>query len=491
VQDQWNVTPRLLLTAGLRADVPFVSRHPKRNPALLEALGADNTRTPSGHLLWSPRLGVSYDLRGDGRTFLRGGVGLFTGRPAYGWFNEVYVHTGLDAVSVDCDSTNVPAFTTDVGRQPAACAGSESVSLVAGPVSVFDPEFRFPRSLKVALGADHRLPWGLVATVDLLYSRWVNQFDLRELNLAPPAAVAFGEADRPLYGSIAEDGSATPNRLSPAFERVTQVRNARGDRSFSFTAQLQKHFPAGKELSASYTYTAARDLLSATEDGDGNLDAVTLDGTLERRRLAPSAWSVPHRVTLLASADLPLHFRVTLFWEGSSGGPFTYNVDGDANADGYANDAVYVPRAAVPGGDIQLVVDDDQGQLVPAPASDYTQLTRFIERESCLREQRGRLLRRNSCRNPWTSHTDAQFSRVFPTAGGRSLELTLDVFNVLHLIDGDWGVIRGVDATPTLQLAGYDPAAGRGIYRLLRPAPRTAFFGDSRWRMQLGAKFTF
>jgi hypothetical protein len=492
VQDQWNVTPKLLLSLGLRADVPFVSRHPLRNPALQAALDIDNTRTPSGHLLWSPRLGLSYDLHGDGRTFLRGGVGLFAGRPAYRWFDEVYTHTGLDAIEVACDSSNVPEFVTDAGRQPSACAGGEGVSPVAGPVNVFDPEFRFPRIRKVALGADHRLPWGLVGTVDLLFSRALSQLDLRELNLAPPSAAASGEAGRPLYGTAFEDGSLVPERLSPAFGRVVQVGNGHGDRAFSVTAQLQRHFAGGKELSVSYTYTTARDRLSATEDGlDGNLDGVILDGSPEERRLAPSAWSQPHRVTLLAMADLPLHIRLTLFYEGASGGAFTYRVDGDANGDGYpGNDAVYVPADATPGRDIRLVVEDGQGGLVPAPAAEYAALSRFIEGERCLRGQRGRVLRRNSCRNPWGSHTEARLSRVFPGARGHSLELTLDVFNLLHLLDRDWGLIRGVDDTPLLQLVGYDATAGRGIYRRLGRTTRTVIDG-SQWRMQLGARYSF
>jgi hypothetical protein len=491
VQDQWNVTPRLLLTLGVRVDVPFISGHPLRNPALEEGFGIDNTRTPSGHLLWSPRLGMSYDLHGDGRTFLRGGIGLFAGRPAYRWFDEVFVHTGLDVIEVRCDSTNVPRFVTDAGHQPSACRGLEGVTPIAGPVNVFDPAFRFPRTLKVAMGADHRLPGGFVGTVDLLLSRGVDQLDLRELNLLPSTTVAAGEANRPLYGTEGEDGLLKPDRLRHAFGRVTQVRNAHGDRSFSFTAQLQKHFAGGKQLSASYTYSAARDLLSATEDGlDANLDAVILDGTLDHRRLAPSAWGPSHRVTLMATTDLPLHFRMALFYDGFSGGAFTYGVDGDANGDGYYNDAIYVPRTVAPGGDIELVIEDEQGALVPAPRWEYFKLNQFIQRERCLREQRGRLVRRNSCRNPWGATADARFSRVFPAADGRSLELSLDVFNFLHLIDPDWGLIRGVDYPALLQLAGYDAGAGRGIYRRLEPTT-TAVIDGSQWRMQLGARCTF
>jgi len=80
VQDRWAATPGLTLTAGVRFDVPFVTSSPVRNPLLQSELGIDNSQTPSGNMLWSPRLGLSYAL-GD-RGFLRGGVGLFTGRPA-------------------------------------------------------------------------------------------------------------------------------------------------------------------------------------------------------------------------------------------------------------------------------------------------------------------------------------------------------------------------------------------------------------------------
>lgn len=132
---------------------------------------------------------------------------------------------------------------------------------------------------------------------------------------------------------------------------------------------------------------------------------------------------------------------------------------GDANADGFFDDdIVYVPKDVRPGGDVNLAVFDDSGQVVPAPAAEYDKLNRFIEGERCLREQRGHIMRRNSCRNPWVNYTNARFSKVFPTLRGQSIELTLDVFNLLHLLDGDWGSVRVVDGTGLLKLVGYDAA---------------------------------
>ena len=69
-------------------------------------------------------------------------------------------------------------------------------------IAYFDPGFRFPSSLKVSLGADRRLAWGTVGTVDILYTRAMTQYAVRDVNLGPPTGAAAGEGGRTLYGSI-------------------------------------------------------------------------------------------------------------------------------------------------------------------------------------------------------------------------------------------------------------------------------------------------
>lgn len=491
VQDQWNPTPRLTVTTGLRIDVPFVARQPVLNRSLLTSeLRLDNTPTPSGHILWSPRLGLNYDLKGDGAAFLRGGIGLFAGRPPYKWFVDVDAHTGREAYYLDCRGEGVvPPFTIDPANQPTTCASGiiRRIPLV----NVFNPGFRFPRNLKVAVGADHRLPWGMVGTIDFLYTRAINQYDLLDLNLQPPAFAATGEGGRPIYGVVDSLGLAKPSRRSAAFGPVMQVRNARGNRAFSITAQLQKHFPNGTELGASYTHARSRDRLSASEDNtDGDFGGTPLDGTLERRRVTTASWEVPHRITLLATTNLPLGFRMSLFYEGVSGGPYTYTIDGDANADGFGgNDIVYVPADARPAGDVTLATRDEEGHLVPASRFTYQKLDGFIRREGCLRAQRGTLMRRNSCRNPWVNYTNARFSKLFPALRGHTVELSIDVFNLLHLLDSDWGEVRGIEHTSLLRLIGHDPVHSRGIYAVRIPSFKVLDVDGSRWRLQLGARY--
>ncbi len=477
--------------AGLRVDATFGLEAPTFNPTLVDSLELDNRRTPGTHVLWAPRFGLSYDARGDGRLFLRGGVGWFGGRPPFGWFAQVYGHTGLDQVHILCEGAAVPPFTPDRARQPTACVGAASEP-IPGPVVLFDPTFRSPHTFKASVGSDVRLPGGVVLTTDLTYTRGTDQLSLENRNLLPAIGTAQAEAGRPMFGTIDSTGDILTRRRSAAFERVIALGSENRTRSLALTIQAQKQLRAGATLSASYTYTDARDFLSATQDGlDAVLDSTTVESPLERS-LRPSAWSVPHRVTLLVAVDLPLHLSATLFYSGLSGSPYTHTVGGDANADGYVNDPIYVPADARAGGDVTLVMDDGLAGTVPATDSVYQALAEYLRSQACLRHQRGRLMARNSCRNPWRSETTARLSRTFPMGQqSRSLTLTLDIFNLLNLFSSRWGRVRGLDDPQLLTLAGYDAARGRGIYRFQSRNRLQPDVQASRWRMQLGAGVVF
>jgi len=496
VQDRWSVTPRLTLTPGLRVDVPFLPDRAVTNPDLDASLGIDTGRMPSGNPLWSPRVGISYDLAGDGRTFLRGGIGIFSGRPPYRWIGNAYRGSGAEEAILTCGGGDVPAF--DPVNPPSTCGSGPRV---LPRVSVFDPGLRFPQSLKIALGADHSLPWDLVATVDILYTRGIHQFYYDDANLAAPIGVAAGEGGRPLYGSFDPEGTGSPVRLDPAFGPVVRVTNRSGDRAFSATAQLQRRFRGGVELNGSYTYARAQDLASLVSVGAlSNLSETPLDGTFAERRLRTSTFETRHRIWLNGMVGLPFGLALTLTYVGFSGSPYSYAVAGDANGDGIGvdfdlmNDLVYVPRNSSIGGDINLVVEDSEGNFVPAPESEYERLDAFIEGEQCLRHQRGRLLSRNSCVNPWVAFTTARLAKTFRTWRGQSIELEASVFNLLNLLDGDWGRVRGTTdqpSVPLLRLVGYDETNGRGFYQLTAPQREEIVGGLSRWRLLVGAKYAF
>jgi Carboxypeptidase regulatory-like domain/TonB dependent receptor len=488
LQDQWLPTANLALTAGLRLDVPFVPTGPKRHPAATRDLRINTALTPGGNPLWSPRFGVNYDPSGRGTTVLRGGVGFFAGHPAYVWFRDVYGSTGAQVLTLKCVGGSVPNFTLDPGSQPEDCdePTPRGTSLV-----FFDPEFRFPQTLKLALGTDLLLPAGIVGTLDFLYTRGINSMHMEDVNLVGPVATATGEAGRPIYGRIdSQTALAYPDRWSDSLGGVYQIHNGRGDRSYSFTVQLQKSLVNGTELSAAYTYTDAKDRMNMdANSGDDNTGSTPVNGALEHRELTTSFWERPHKVTLVATTDLPLGFRLGLTYIGMSGAPYTYVVLGDPNADGFtqgfglSNDVVYVPRDA---GDVTLV--DEPGL--------YEALDSLILDEPCLRSQRGRLLERNSCRDPWVHETAARLSKGISLGGDRALEVAADLFNVLNFVDTDWGLVRQTSfdlghRVGLLDFHGYDTANGRGVYAPVAADRRQIEPGGSRWRLELSATLSF
>src|SRR4030095_11520894 len=350
-QDQWTPVPRLTLTAGLRFDVAFLPRTPNFNPALFSDLGANTAVTPSVNGLWSPRLGFNYDIGGHGSAFLRGGAGIFSGRPMYLYFSNIFEPTGANWLRIDCRGTAAPAITLDPDHQPTSCVG-QGADPVVTEVNYFNPSFRYPRNLRLSLGTDVALPWNMVGTVYLLYIKGIDQFDITDINLAPPTTTSAGEGGRLLYGSIdPATGEAHANRLSPNYGIVAEIRNSSGDRAYSGTAQLQKKF-RGTELSVAYTYTDAKDRMSADcFNVTFNLHCTPLDGTLNDRNLSTSRFEATHKVTIGGTMNLPLGFRAGVFYNGYSGQPYTYLVLGDANADGQlnpfdGNDPVYVPKDA-------------------------------------------------------------------------------------------------------------------------------------------------
>ena len=152
-QDQWAVTRQVTLTYGLRVDVPFLPDAGALNPALRDSLGLETGRLPSGNPLWSPRLGVSYDIGGRGMTFLRGSVGLFSGHPAYRWIANGYHDSGGEQLRLTCDGADAPHF--DPLNPPTTCGtGAVAVPLI----TVFDRDLKYPQNWKFALGMDQRLP---------------------------------------------------------------------------------------------------------------------------------------------------------------------------------------------------------------------------------------------------------------------------------------------------------------------------------------------
>ncbi|HEV2671503.1 MAG TPA: hypothetical protein VGU74_10435, partial [Gemmatimonadales bacterium] len=481
---------------------------PVTNDSILNSVFAVNTGDfIATALRWSPRFGFNWTPH-DGSA-VRGGAGLFTGRVAYSWLSFAFSNTGNDAALITCSGAAAPNFVADPDAQPSACGGPTVKPLAA--VTYFDRTFKLPQTLKASLGGDQRLPWGVVLSADVLYQRGVDELYISDDNLKGPITLLSGEGGRVMYGTVAATSTngalpaVTPAKVSTAFGPILRNSSRSGDRSLTVVLQAQKRFADAMEFTAAYAHTRAEDQLSLRDAQTvSNYGFVPVNGTLQDRELVTSVFSIPNKITLSGTANVPAGFTFSVIYLGQSGLPYTYIVNGDANGDGVGNlvapfdrqqdDAVYVPRNP---SDIALV--RDSGAVLVADPAASAALEQFIGGESCLEKARGIILPRNSCHNPWINQLNARVGKTVLLPGRHRAEVTLDVFNVLHLLNDSWGLVRqtgtfagaGTENVPLLKLRGHDGTFDRNLYQLTLPARSAVNVDASRWRLQLGARYSF
>ncbi|WP_158501575.1 TonB-dependent receptor [Vitiosangium sp. GDMCC 1.1324] len=501
LQDNWMVFRGLTLTPGIRLDVPFLSKA-NTNPSLVNnaALPIDTSQVPSGNILWSPRLGFNWDVDNTANTIVRGGLGIFSGRPPYVWVANAYGVNGLSQVELTCSRTSgskqVPAFTVDPNAQPYDCAGGTQTPTAPtnqGEIDYFDPKTKYPQNFRVALGADRRLPLGIVATADVLYTADVNGWYTTDENLVAQGQNGEG---RMVYGNLATGGTAsaprltsTPTRVDPTnLTQAVKVFNKNGGRVLNATLQLRKEIQDIVDVSVAYSYTDARDRISLTSSQAlSNFQFSPIDGDIQDRYLRPSAFDRTHRITLTAIGTLPYGFNAGVIYTGQSGLPYTWVVNGDVNADGISgNDLAFIPANA--------------SQISLQDPSQYEALNKFIDSQDCLRQAKGRLVQRGECRNPWQNFLNLRLGWNSPEiAKGQRLEIQADIFNVLNLVNPKWGLFEQAAQFEThssqfLRAVGYDKDNNRPIYAFTEPTAVTNTVYSptlSRWRIQLGARYVF
>ena len=490
LQDQWRAADRLMVTAGVRLDDPFFGA-PRRNQALASnaALGnIDTGRFPSGNVVLSPRIGFALDLGSSRRTMLRGGAGVFAGRPPLAWLTGVYSTTGLDQTTLVCTGADgVPPVTSDIHALPSRCVKTSPTA--AKPlIGFFDSDFRFQRAIKLDVGLDHDFGKAVLGSFDFIYTTSRDNLFVTDVNLRELGANSEGRA---MYGTISSSGVARTMRLdSAAYGPVFRFSNVDSDRAASFSTSLQRRWSSGGLLQLSHNWSRAMDVMSLT----GFNSTVIfrngpVDGSLAKRNLRRSGRDIPHSFVAVAIAPLGRNLTSSLFFHARSGTPYAFTVNGgDANADGARqNDLFYVPRSL---SDFSL-----------ANPQAYPALEALIESRECLREQRGRIMTRNSCRNPAVFSLDGRLARQFHVKGKRGVEISGDFFNIPNLLNRRWGLVRETsnrEDAPLISLSGWDSANNRPRYSIpvvsgtaVLPAIDKIVPDASRWRVQLGARYDF
>ena len=522
-QDEWTVSSAVKITAGVRADIPTYPDHPNYNKAIDSTFGYRTDNPPKTSVAFSPRVGVNWAVDEERITQVRGGIGIFYGRFPYVWVSNQYSNTGVDFYTAVSPTFFPTHFYPDPYNQPKPA----SSALPSAEVDLTDPNFKAPSVLRWNLAVDRKLPFDLVATVEGIFSITQNDVYYQNINLKglqnnatdnrgvarpngalTPGGRIVGE-NRQVWGLLDTLGTryttqwVNASQFSPG---VFLVKNTDKGSNANVTVQVQRNVREGLNGAAAYTYGVAKDIASgnSTTASSGWRFNPT-QGDPNDPQLTYSQWDRRHKLTANLSYRQDwgdnIITTVGIYYAGLSGRPFSYMTAGDVNGDGRSdNDLAYIPKDAN-----DIVLSNSTGTVLAKTDVAYTQLLDFVNADDYLKDNKGKVSERSGPREPWSHEIDLHITQEIPTFSGQRVEISLDVLNVLNLLNSDWGWVQttGVNQTVNLlQLRGFvttpGPDYGKPKYQWLglpvKDGKANPFQPDnllSRWQAQLGFRYSF
>ena len=407
VQDEWRALDNVTLNLGLRYEVDTKiwnkdrdnnTFYPRPLPYVDFASRGDNNN-------WSPRLGIVWDVRNDGRTVVRAGAGrqynaIMNGIPG----NE----TGaFQQMSINIRNPSYPD--PYGGRSPASFASTAPPN-----IGIVSDELENAYSDTVTAGFSREL-WGNMAVhVDGVYTK-SDKFD---------AGVRINSPD-----------AVTGIRPLPEWGIITETQSIGWQKYQALLMRLDKRFSNNNQYTISYT-------LSKTRDNSFGATSTGIITDAARPELDEGYGNSDRRHALVASGAVIVPGDITLgaVWTIRSDRPFRATAGRDLNRDGANTD--YVPGTKKGDGNR---MDADE----------------FVDLVNAWRAQNGLgAISAGQIDSDDFNRLDVRLSKSFSVGGERSFELIAQVFNVLGRTNlGGIGVGRQTNALSNAfgQILGAQP----------------------------------
>lgn len=496
IQDKWQATPDLQLTAGLRYDYYTSGDKPALNQNFVNNYGIRNDETMDGRDLLQPRIGFKYTFSDDIR--FHGGVGLYSGGNPNVWISNNYSNNGVTlfecrerASGNDCIPGilgNINNYTYAGGTgSPFFNVPDEAIAAVGaatggGPVNALDPNFEIPSEWKASVGTvvDFGTPdawygddWRLM--LDFLISKTNEAAYVLPISWTQTGSVADG---RPLYAGNTNDFLLT-NADEKGWARTLSLG-------------LSKDYNNGIDWNFGYAYTQGKDVNPMTSSVAFSNFANFQTYDAVSPELGVSDYVIPHRFTF------NLNFRkeffgeyatkASLFATANEGAPYSYTIGSTSALSPVFNETrqlAYIPTS---------VSDPVISPLSNAAA--VQALVDFVSGHDVLSEEQGGISGRNIANDPWRSRFDIRLAQEFPglRADDRT-EAFIVIRNVGNLLNDEWGVMKEHGFPGSAQLygiSGIDPQ-GRLIINSFNSTVDRAnpINSASLWQIRLGVKYKF
>ncbi|HQU93004.1 MAG TPA: carboxypeptidase regulatory-like domain-containing protein [Pyrinomonadaceae bacterium] len=517
-QDVWKLRDNLSLTFGARGDVPFFGDTGFTNPLAnaLDFRGRDGgianyetQKLPDATIRWSPRVGFNWAP--FERLQVRGGTGVFTGKPAYVWISNQIgnngILTGFEDINITGGTTSRP-FNPDVNHyKPTNVTGAPAPTY---ELNFTEPNFSFPQIWRTNIGADVRVPLGLVAGAEYIYSRDVNGMYYINANL-PAANTKFnGPDDRPRWTGASctininlpgDDLNPCSNRLYKKISGAYVLQNQSEGTAWNLAFSLEKPYAKGFYAKVGYSYGENKNLFDPGSVASGSWTGNGHYADPNNPAMGFAANSPGHRYFGTASYRIE-YFKfgattISGFWETRTWGNTSYLYSGDRNGDGSTNnDLIYIPKDT---SEMNFEQYTASGKTFTV-ADQQAAFEQFIQADSYLSKHRGEYAQRFAAFLPLVTKVDVSLRQEFFVKTGSRVhrfQLSANMLNFGNWLNKEWGGGKAFTSNQILVPSSVN-AGGVAQYRLRNNGPNlisspylnTAGTNDV-WRLQFGVKYIF
>ena len=465
-QDDWNINDRFKLTAGIRFDALIfdngdlmtnkaiydLNYYPKKYD--YQETHIDTGKWPTSKVTISPRVGFSWDVFGDKSFKVRGGTGLFSGRLPLVFFTNMPTNGGLVQYQAQINARNAASrgFTMDEfagglvtdsqGKATIEALYNKLIKLgypstvrpedgtVPSAVNGVDPKFKMPQVWKSSIAFDFSLPTSFPFTFSAegIFNKTINAVAISDWSMKDVAGFARfnGVDNRPIYPTGFRNGT-----------KAFVLENT--DKGYGWSASAQVNIRPIESLSfmAAYTHTVSKEITGMP--GSAAESAFTYVPTNEGPnyiKLHNSQYVTPDRVVASLTHHDKSGNHYSFIYEAWRGGyNYSYMTTNDMNGDGYNYDALYIPTEdEVSSRQFRFVSMDDQNRFMD-----------FVRHDKYLSKHMGQYAEGYSVYSPWVHRVDLSYKHDFTVKCGNNtntLQLCLDVKNVLNLFNSSWGVSK-------------------------------------------------